>query len=174
MRWLLFPERFHDFVEILITRAVKQSRRLHCWFPWPFIRNVYVFTISNLNSYVLFKVKAMIRWRYGIIVLVSDVEVWCHKKNKRKVWLSRLIKAIYQQFLSLGGIRNFALPLMGEGSILLTRGYGFIGGYTIPLLTRYKIVLLLMIWTWNFTGRKISRSRLAIKTFRDHIVCSTP
>ena len=63
--------------------------------------------------------------------------------------------------------------LMEEGFILLTRGYGFMGGCTPPLI-HYKNVLLLMIWTWNLTGSEISLSRLALKNFWDHVVYSTP
>ena len=63
---------------------------------------------------------------------------------------------------------------MGEGFILLTRGYGFMGGCTTPFSHVKKSVLLLMIWTWKFTGSKISLSRLALKNFQDNVVYSTP
>ena len=41
-----------------------------------------------------------------------------------------------------------------------------------PLFTCSNNVLLLMIWTWNFTGNEISLFRLAFKNFWDHVVYS--
>ena len=43
-----------------------------------------------------------------------------------------------------------------------------------PPFDTLKNVLLLMIWSWNFTGIEISLSRLALKNLWDNVVYSMP
>ena len=67
---------------------------------------------------------------------MSEIErLWRGKSIQMKI-----IIFMYEKFINPGKIdqltQRVIITLMGEGFILLTRGYRFMGGWTTPLLTR--------------------------------------
>ena len=131
------------------------------------------------------KVKILQIWHFWPIFLDMKGSNWQKLKISKRAqfnfWniLVSLCMSIFSSQVAFSMRRCIYIKngntLMGEGSILLTRGYGFMWeGCTVPLLTRKKCIILFMKGSRNFTISEISLSRSALKNFQDHTVYSTP
>ena len=129
--------------------------------------------IFGLVTACIYKSKNLVEARFlffaRFCLFVTHRKIAKLKKTIIEI-VSAKISRMKQKIKNCGFYKIFAL--MGEGLIFLTRDY-FMEGALTPFW-HVKNVLLLIIWSWNFTGSKMSHSRLALKNSQDDAVCSVP